>query len=420
MNRIGGEPIVTSSRKTDLMHKRVLRQINRHLGIESESAIPVELYNFIDAISESYTQSDHNLELLSRTLDVSSSELVERNEKLTQTLDDLKKVQSQLVHSAKMAGLGELVAGVSHEINTPAGAIVNAIAEVKHGYTHLLSALTRVVQNLDASGHQRYDQACQVVINFNKELSTSEVRSIAKDLEAELQSLDYPDARSVSKNLAIVGFTKDNFGCLRDLLKTPDHTIIQQSLFDLGMSQTHVRNIQIAIGRIIHLVKALKLYSHSENNAFALSNLRDDINNTLIILHNKLKLGVEVVREFDEIPQVNCFADQLNQVWTNLINNAIDAMNGKGQIIIRLKNVSAHKIAVEVQDNGPGIPENIKHNLFTPYFTTKPKGIGTGLGLSISKEIVEKHKGLIDFDSKPGCTIFRVLLPIDTHNIGVN
>ena len=401
------------------MHKRLWRQINRHLGIEEESAIPTSMTAFLDAVNESYIQADHNLSLLSRTLEISSSELMERNNKLSSALEELKEAQSQLVHSAKMAGLGELVAGVSHEINTPAGAIVNAIEEVKLSHSGLLQSLLRIVQEVDPSLHPLYFEACQRVINERKERSTSEVRAISRELEDVLAPLHLTDLRSICKNLANIGFGKAQAQLLLELLKNPHHTLIQKSLFDLGMSQTHVSNIQIAIGRIIHLVKALKSYSHSESTSLTMSHLKEDINNTLVILHNKLKLGVSVVKEFEEIPPMNCFSDQLNQVWTNLINNAIDAMNGRGQIILRLKRISAHKVSVEVEDNGPGIDSSIKDKLFTPYVTTKPKGVGTGLGLSISKEIVDRHKGKIEVESRPGCTVFRVILPLDLEAIGV-
>lgn len=197
-----------------------------------------------------------------------------------------------------------------------------------------------------------------------------------------------------------------------DLLKSPLGEEIHTSLFKFGMSQIHVRDIKIAIGRIVNLVKALKLYSHAGQDEIMMTDLRQDFENTLTILHNRLKRGVAIHKEFEDIPQVKCYADQLNQVWTNLINNAIEAMAGVGEIWIRIRNYDQDTVEVQIEDNGPGISPVNLDKIFEAYFTTKPKGEGTGLGLSISKEIIEKHHGTLTVKSRPGQTVFTVRLPI--------
>tara|TARA_B100000989_G_scaffold160655_1_gene119940 strand:- start:67 stop:576 length:510 start_codon:yes stop_codon:yes gene_type:complete len=142
------------------------------------------------------------------------------------------------------------------------------------------------------------------------------------------------------------------------------------------------------------------------------TSLEEDLNNTLIIFHNKIKRAIIVEKEFEELPKVKCYPDKLNQVWTNLIHNSIQAMAGSGKIVLRLKKVDKETVCVEVEDNGPGIPEDLQERIFEPYFTTREKGEGTGLGLSISRQIIQEHNGTIELESEPGKTCFKVYLPI--------
>ena len=142
--------------------------------------------------------------------------------------------------------------------------------------------------------------------------------------------------------------------------------------------------------------------------------LREGLDNTLIILHNKLKRGVSVEKEHaEDLPLIQTYASELNQVWTNIIDNAIDAMDGEGRLIVRTRREDPW-VVVEIEDNGPGIPEEHQSKIFDPFFTTKEAGQGTGLGLNISRNlIVQKHQGQISVKSKPGSTCFSVRLPID-------
>jgi signal transduction histidine kinase len=141
--------------------------------------------------------------------------------------------------------------------------------------------------------------------------------------------------------------------------------------------------------------------------------LHDGLENTLTILHHKLKQGVTIHREYaPDLPHIEVHGSELNQVWTNIIDNAIDAMNGSGEITIRTSH-DGERITVQIEDNGPGIPEEIQGRILEPFFTTKPPGKGTGLGLHISHDIVtNKHGGEISLKSRPGQTIFIVTLPI--------
>jgi signal transduction histidine kinase len=196
--------------------------------------------------------------------------------------------------------------------------------------------------------------------------------------------------------------------------------------FDVGqfpvvidwLSSTHVihtllSEISLATGRIAEIVKALKTYTYMDQAPIQSVDVHEGLDNTLIILQNKLKTGITVRREYAEtLPSIQAYGSELNQVWTNIIDNAIDAMAGKGTLVLRTR-MENPWVVVEVEDNGPGIPEEILTKVFDPFFTTKPPGEGTGLGLNISRNlIVQKHGGQVAVTSEPGKTCFAIRLPV--------
>jgi two-component system NtrC family sensor kinase len=161
---------------------------------------------------------------------------------------------------------------------------------------------------------------------------------------------------------------------------------------------------------------ALKSYSHLDEGELVSTHLQEDIENTLALFKNQIRQGIEVFREYqDHLPAILCYADSLNQVWTNLIHNAIQSMKNKGVLQIRLKLWGKNHLAVEIEDNGPGIPLEIQSRIYEPYFTTKAKGEGTGMGLTISQKIIERHQGTLELlYSQVGKTCFRICLPLNT------
>jgi signal transduction histidine kinase len=176
-----------------------------------------------------------------------------------------------------------------------------------------------------------------------------------------------------------------------------------------------VVEISQGAGRISDIVKALKSYSYLDQAPIQEVDVHQGLDNTLIILRSKIKEGINIIREYaEDLPRITAYGSELNQVWTNLIDNAIDAMEGQGRIIIRTRHEGS-EIVVEVEDEGPGIPLEIQPKIYDPFFTTKGPGRGTGLGLNITYNIiVEKHRGEINLDSKPGRTVFQIRLPIST------
>ena len=178
-----------------------------------------------------------------------------------------------------------------------------------------------------------------------------------------------------------------------------------------------VNEVEQSTSRISDLVGAIKNYSYMDRAKLQEIDLHEGLDNTLKILHHKLKYGVEVNKEYsDKIPLISVYGGELNQVWTNLIDNAIDAMNGKGELTIRTS-LENDCVLIEIIDNGAGIPPEIQPRIFEPFFTSKDVGKGSGLGLDISRRIVvQKHKGNLRFESKPGKTNFQVRIPVSINN----
>jgi signal transduction histidine kinase len=178
------------------------------------------------------------------------------------------------------------------------------------------------------------------------------------------------------------------------------------------MTMGLLAEVQQTTGRISQIVHAMKSYTYLDQAPLLEVDVHEGLENTLVIMQHKLKKGVTVKREYSpNLPHIEAYASELNQVWTNIIDNAIDAMRGKGEISLRTY-AEDNSVVVEIADNGPGIPEEIQSRIFEPFFTTKPPGSGTGLGLHISHDIVtNRHHGQLQVESRPGETKFKVILP---------
>ena len=200
------------------------------------------------------------------------------------------------------------------------------------------------------------------------------------------------------------------------------HPLLKQSysqeliyfLCDKIFEEKNYESIEFSIGRVSSLVRSLKNFTHidkfGEKTTF---DIKDSIETVITLFYSKLKQGVEVVKKFDRVPSIACYPDDLMQLWTNLIQNAIQAMEFKGTLeIVAWQEKSGKSVVVEIIDSGKGIKDEYKNKIFQPFFTTKSLGEGSGLGLDICKKIVESHNGKISFESAPGRTCFRVELPI--------
>jgi signal transduction histidine kinase len=198
-------------------------------------------------------------------------------------------------------------------------------------------------------------------------------------------------------------------------LKRPNGSHLLEITYKLSGLQRGTKIINTATDRASKVVFALKTYArYDQSGEMVQANLTDGIETILTLYHNQLKHGVKVIRNYAEVPPVFCYPDELNQVWTNLIHNALQAMNYQGTLTIDVT-TQEQQAKISITDTGQGIPEEIKAKIFEPFFTTKPPGEGSGLGLDIVKKIIDKHQGKIEVESVPGKTTFTFYLPMILH-----
>lgn len=339
------------------------------------------------------------------------AKVVERTKDLEKTLENLKLTQKELIQSEKMAALGQLIAGIAHEINTPIGAISSSIQSVQ-GFLD-----KDFLQVLDFFIRASPDERNFMVTILNlqaqnkKFFSSKEKRQIKIKLEKILEEHKIEDAVGVADNLTDIGI-HEGIEEFIPILKTSGITLLDK-IYKLSILRKGLSNIQLATEKTSKIVYALKSYAHKEASGSKVKARIDTGMDTVLTLYqNVLNRGVELIKEYDaEIPEIDCYPDELNQVWINLIQNAIHAMESKGKLLIRIKQENSN-LKIEITDNGKGIPVEVQDKIFQPFFTTKPSGEGSGLGLGIIKKILEKHEGTISFESKPGRTTFTILLPI--------
>ncbi|GAK50223.1 two-component system sensor histidine kinase/response regulator [Candidatus Moduliflexus flocculans] len=351
--------------------------------------------------------------LLERQVRERTEELETQQQELRAALEHLQQTQAQLLQSEKMAALGQLVSGIAHEINTPAGAIVGGLDQVKEGYNKLFPQLHSLFLQLPAELHDRYMQLCQHVLSATKGVSSRNRRDAAKRILAEFTEQGAPISYNIANKLAVIGLTIEDIRHFSDVFACEDRETLIETLFWLGARQLHIQDAQTSIAQIVQLVNALKQYAHHDEGDLVETHLQEDLENTLLVLRNAFANGkITIVTSYDLVPPFVCRAARLNQVWTNLILNAIQAMPDGGTLSVCLTQVDAMHVAVEIEDTGTGIPDAILPRIFEPYFTTRGKDKRIGMGLSICREIIEAHHGRIDVvSSQPGNTCFRVLLP---------
>jgi len=356
-------------------------------------------------------------ERLEQMVEERTSELKHTNAELALTLDNLKQTQAQLIMSERLAGMGTLVAGIAHEINNPAGAIQGAIETISRRTGHL-SDLT--AQLLDSSAGALTLEVLTMGLHQVLTAAPPDVATSNRDDEQELKLAGLlkqkaiPKAQVLARRLA----SADTVQQAIDIIETvegADAEIVLQIIAEAMTVRRDLAAIDTSIRTINRIVSALRSYSHLDQTRVDRTDLHEGIETTLVILSNRIKYNIKLVKKYGVIPEVPVYADELNQVWTNLVTNAADAIeqaHGTGTITIETARADSDHVVVRIIDDGPGISEDVLARIFKPFFTTKAKGRGTGLGLGIVERIVSKHGGRIDAESKPGRTCFSVYLPI--------
>lgn len=312
-----------------------------------------------DAIKNVLNATIIDLENQKQTIEKASIKLVQqhnaidqKNKELEETLHLLRSTQTQLVQSEKMASLGQLTAGVAHEINNPINFVSANINPLRDDLNDLLSCITL----------------------YDKIIADDDLEHHFKPLRALQQRLDLPSLVTEITEL--------------------------------------LNGIAIGASRTTEIVKGLRNFSRLDQNVLKKADVNEGLESTLVLLHSAYKDRITVIKELGSLPEIDCYPGQLNQVFMNILSNAIQAINAEGQITIQTSMLD-NMVKISISDDGQGMTEVTKQKIFDPFFTTKDVGQGTGLGLSISYGIIEKHNGKIEVTSTLGQgTTFTITLPI--------
>lgn len=371
-------------------------------------------------------------------LHIEKNELAEQleiqRENLQAALDELKSTRQQLVEQTKFAMLGELSAGIAHELNNPVAALQRATDHIATNLETLLSASSELQDGLDAMQRTRVARA----------RSTSEERALVREI------MTYTDGdRALAKNLVaaeivepsdIKALLRKEQKARRGLGHKTSPMSIAQAGAQVGRS---VRNSAVAASRITDLVSSLKAYARPDTSAIEGVDISENIEDVLRLTSHRMR-GVEIERKFADLPPIRCYPSRLEQVWTNLLINAAEAIRDEGaelaeaeasstqnrcgeakflpvrgdapaKVVVSTELADPDHVRVTITDNGPGIPEALIEKIMEPHFTTKGGQVrfGLGMGMSISNSIVDDHDGTLTIDSKPGHTAISVILPIN-------
>jgi len=329
----------------------------------------------------------------------------------------LTQNESLLHQQEKMAALGTMSAGLAHELNNPAAAAQRSASQLRDSQSRWLT-LTHQIESA-AIQHGKTDWlnefTQEVTHRFGKpvKLDALERIDLVDQLQSWLEANGVESAWELAPTMVNYGWES---GPLEQLKSDLPPVLFALAIHWLGLCclmMGLLSEVLQTTERISQIVHAVKSYTYLDQAPLLEVDVHEGLENTLVIMQHKLKKGVTVKREYSaDLPRIEAYASELNQVWTNIIDNAVDAMNGRGEIMIKTYEED-HHIVIEIADNGPGIPEDIQSRIFEPFFTTKAPGQGTGLGLHISHDIIaNRHHGLLMVESKPGETKFKVVLPV--------
>lgn len=330
--------------------------------------------------------------------------------------DRIRNVTREEQHREKLAALGKISAGLAHELNNPSAAAARAAQSLREAVTALRNANLRLDrQALSAEQRSSLADLEERVLAYaalQQEVDPLERSDREEALGDWLEEHGIADAWMLAATIADAGASVAHLERLPREVPTEAIGDVLRRISASYQVNSLVDQIEDSTRRISGLVKAVKEYSYMDQGSQQEVDIHEGLDNTLLILNHRLKHGFQVTREYDRsLPRICAHGSELNQVWTNLIDNAVDAMGGKGELRIRTSRVR-DCVQVEVIDNGPGISSEVKAHLFEPFFTTKGVGEGTGLGLDTVNRIVRQHRGQVRVESRPGETKFQVSLPI--------
>jgi PAS domain S-box-containing protein len=351
-----------------------------------------------------------NAELENRVME-RTRELSDANKTLEGVLSELKNSQERMILTEKMVALGQLVAGLAHELNTPLGAILSASATCSESVATLADLFT-LYRSFDDEESRVFTRLLEGIgLTCLGGAGGSEDRKLCKRYRAVLERMGMERSALLADQLVDLGYS-DQEGELIELAQLSRFPMIVDAAYRIASVIQSNLIIRTAADKAAYFVQALKTYSRQESSgALSSADVRIQLETVLTILRNSIKGNVEVVRRFGDVPPVPCYPDRLSQVWMNLISNSVQAMEYRGRLELVVEPIrDGQAVAVSVIDDGPGIPKEIQGRIFEPFFTTKIAGEGTGLGLDICRRILGEIGATIDFESEPGRTRFTAVL----------
>ncbi|CAN5179437.1 ATP-binding protein [soil metagenome] len=336
---------------------------------------------------------------------------------MTDRVRDFTKQQQQ---NDKMMALGKLSAGLAHELNNPSAAIVRSADELKRLLSNVPDNFKAVIKI--RTGDAEVDKLNDLVTGKiascqGKPLSLKEKNVAEDDITVWLESNNINDAYELVETFAEFGIRKSDLDSIRSWTRSEDIFPVLGWVNQVLNTEKLISDIGEAAKRINVLVTSVKGYTHMDQAPEKQKiDMHLGIRNTLTMLNHKVKKNnIKLIENFQvDLPQAKIFVSEMNQVWTNIIDNAIDAMEGRPNSSLEIRTEKDREfIIISIIDNGPGIPQDIQHKIFDPFFTTKPVGKGTGLGLEVVQQIITQHNGKVTVRSVPGRTEFQICLPIE-------
>lgn len=396
---VTGEKVLTTARaaipcKAIKLNEEAFLKIQERNSPVAELAQQIIIGNLVDRY--------HHVVSFHMELDNINQTLEKERNHLHYALKQLEDTQHRLINQEKMAILGQLVSGVAHEINNPAAAMLRAS-------DNLLAYLPEIIQKARPEHRRTYELFFKNGLK-RKLRDSGEQRDLLKEWEVR-----YPDLpRSLLRK--VTSMSDEALENVKKILGNKPGVEERKKLQNIILfyeSGYFLKNLQSSTKRIGEIVSSLKSYSRQDKGQFEKTDLRDGLNDTLLMLSSRLK-KVDVILNFSDIPSVNVISGEINQVWTNIILNACDAMQDRGELVISCGHDDRY-VWVTIKDSGPGIPPSAINEIFKPNYTTKQikSRFGLGLGLSISQQIIQKHGGEISVtNGDEGGAVFRVTLPL--------
>ncbi|MFZ4784285.1 MAG: ATP-binding protein [Flavobacteriales bacterium] len=379
--------------------------ISKNKALESAR---IELSKINADLEQKVSDRTRELHVQMKSLEESKLEIEKKSAELQDTLEKLKRAQFEIIAKEKMSMLGQLVSGIAHEINTPLGSIKAAAYNLNFTIEFLMSnAATSIpkeqlnaVRELFIAGERK---------DFLPNEIFDKTRLFAEEIKTNYPSI--PNVSLFASKALNSGIDNIHHPFIAYIIPLDDRNLLLDLTSELHLLYQGLNTIQIAAERASKVVTALKTYVHTDiHESYSVFNIKEQVDSVLLLFINATKRGIQIQNKISSDINFNGSADQLTQVWTNLLSNAIHAVNQQGKIELN-SSVSNGWLQIEVSNDGPPIPEEVRAHIFEPFYTTKERGIGTGLGLNIIHKIIEQHGGTICCESDNGLTKFIVKLP---------